>query len=117
MNWLDPFSITLLSSGVIFVLAAEWMSRRPPRKINSFYGYRTPSSMASPERWDFAQKASAVRSKFWGWVMITFSLFGYATGGLPVGLGVVLSLFILIGSCIMLLVGTEKDLLTHFGPR
>ncbi len=116
MNWLDPFSVSLLLSGVIFVLAAEWMARRPPQKINSLYGYRTPASMASQERWDFAQKASAIRSRFWGWVMITLAMFGYGLGGLPIAIGVVLSIGILITCCVLLLTGTEKDIKKHFGP-
>ena len=116
MHWLNPFSLTLLLSGIIFVAAAEWMSRRPPAKINDLLGYRTPASMASQERWDFAQQASAVRSRFWGWVMIALALFGYAFGNLPEWLGVVLSMVVLIGCCVMLLLGTEKDILKHFGP-
>ena len=116
MNWLNPFSITLLLSGVVFVIAAEWVTRRPPQRINDLFGYRTPASKASQERWDFAQKASAVRSRFWGWVMIAFSMFGFAFPALPDWLGVILSIGILIGCCVMLLLGTEGDIKKHFGP-
>lgn len=28
----------------------------PPKKINAFYGYKTPSSMMSQKNWDFSQK-------------------------------------------------------------
>ena len=35
------------------------MQKFPPKKINSIYGYRTPSSMKNQERWNFAQKFSA----------------------------------------------------------
>lgn len=30
------------------------MKKHPPKKINSFYGYRTSRSMKSQETWDFA---------------------------------------------------------------
>jgi len=116
MNLQDPFSITLLLSGAVFVIAAEWMKRRPPRTINHLYGYRTPASMASQERWDFAQQASAVRSRFWGWVMLALGLIGLGLGGLPVIAGVLLSIGVLITCCILLLTGTEKDIKKHFGP-
>lgn len=72
--------------------------------------------MASQERWDFAQQASAVRSRFWGWMMIAFAFFGYAFGSMPEWLGIVLSLAVLMGCCLMLLNGTEKDIEKHFGP-
>lgn len=116
MNFFDPFSITLLLSGGIFVIAAEWTRRRPPKTINHLYGYRTKASMASQERWDFAQQASSVRSRFWGWVMITLGMFGLGLGGVPVIPGVLLSVGILITCCVLLLTGTEKDLKKHFGP-
>lgn len=116
MNLLDPFSLTLILSGAIFVAAAAWMRRRPPKTVNHLYGYRTPASMASQERWDFAQQASAVRSRFWGWVMITLGMFGLGLGGLPLVSGVLLSIGILITCCVLLLTGTESDLKKHFGP-
>ncbi len=116
MNWLNPFSITLVLSGAVFVIASEIVARHPPKRINSLYGYRTRASMASQERWDFAQKASAVRSRFWGWVMLGLGLLGYAFSGLPMWAGVLLSLAVLLAACIMLLRGTEQDLRRHFGP-
>ncbi|WP_445383826.1 SdpI family protein [Robiginitalea sp. IMCC43444] len=35
------------------------MRKYPPKKINHWYGYRTPASQKSQERWDFAQIYSA----------------------------------------------------------
>jgi len=116
MNLLAPFSLTLILSGATFVLMAALMRYRPPRKINQLYGYRTRASMASQERWDYAQQASAARSRFWGWVMVALGLMDAGLGGMPVGAGIPLSLIILIGSCVLLLKGTEDDLKKHFGP-
>lgn len=115
MLWADPFSLTLALTGIIFVGLAEWTRRRPPRKINHLYGYRTKASMASQERWDFAQQAASVRSRFWGWVMILLAAAGYAVGGLPVAIGVVISMFVVIGSCVLMLMGVESDLKARFG--
>jgi len=44
--------LILLTVGIIFKL-------RPPKNINSFYGYRTPRSMRDQAHWDFAHKYSA----------------------------------------------------------
>lgn len=115
MLWADPFSFTLLLTGLIFVAMAELTRRYPPRKINHLYGYRTKASMSSQERWDFAQQAASLRSRFLGWVMVGLAAVGYAVGGLPVAIGIVLSMFILIGCCVRLLMGVEADLKARFG--
>lgn len=41
------------------MLAGLVMLKFPPSKINFIYGYRTPRSMKSQERWDFAQRYAA----------------------------------------------------------
>ena len=120
MIWTDPFVLTVALTGVIFVLAAEWMERRPPKTINHLYGYRTPASMASQERWDFAQKASAIRMRFWGWVMVALGGLVAVTnsvfGTMHAGISIPLSLGVVITCCVLLLTGTESDLKKHFGP-
>ena len=48
--------------------------RRPPRRINSIYGYRTARSMRNQETWDFAHQ---VCGKIWfraGAIMLPLSL-------------------------------------------
>ena len=117
MNLFHPFPLTLILSGATFVAVAAIMHRWPPRTINHLYGYRTRASMASQERWDFAQRASAVRSRFWGWVMVALGLVGAGLKGMPELLGVSLSLGVLILCCVLLLRGTEDDIKKHFGPR
>lgn len=49
----------LLLVGIVFILAGAIMYVFPPKKINSFYGYRTASSMQSQQKWNFAQTYSA----------------------------------------------------------
>ncbi|MDA1027671.1 MAG: SdpI family protein [Bacteroidetes bacterium] len=55
MNWINPFTITVLSIGLFLWGVAVYVRAHPPKKINSLYGYRTKRSMASQEAWDFAQ--------------------------------------------------------------
>lgn len=52
---LNPWTLTLLLTGVIFALAGWILIKYPPKSINWFYGYRTKRSMKSQENWDFAQ--------------------------------------------------------------
>lgn len=54
-----PLFIVTSLVGLTFIITGVIMLKFPPKKINSFYGYRTFSSMKSKERWDFAQNYSA----------------------------------------------------------
>lgn len=57
-----------LVTGAIFLIVGVITYLFPPKKINSFYGYRTSKSMQNHENWTFAQKYSSVK-------MIQTSLF------------------------------------------
>ena len=45
--------------GPVLLAASSMMKLWPPKKINSFYGYRTPKSMKSQLAWDEANTYSA----------------------------------------------------------
>ena len=45
--------------GFLFLIIGLVFRFFPPRKINSFYGYRTSQSMQNQHKWDFAQNLSA----------------------------------------------------------
>lgn len=53
--WLYCFVMTLLCPGVMIGFGLRFL-KRPPKKINHFYGYRTRRSMSSQEAWDFAHQ-------------------------------------------------------------
>ncbi len=59
------FWVTDLLIPASMVLFAVVFLKRPPKKINAFYGYRTKRSMASKEAWDFAHKLCG---KAWLWI-------------------------------------------------
>ena len=48
-----------LMLGPLLLCLAFLYKFRPPKKVNSFYGYRTKRSMASQDAWDAANKFSA----------------------------------------------------------
>ena len=56
MNTLFLLPIT---TGPVFIIAGFIMLKFPPKNINGIYGYRTPGSKKSQERWDFAQNFAA----------------------------------------------------------
>jgi len=53
----------LLFQGILFLSLAYYYLKKPPKKINHFYGYRTRRSMTNQEIWDFANLQSA--RSFW----------------------------------------------------
>ena len=52
-DWIE-MGMLLLIPAVMIVVGAVFL-KRPPKRVNGFYGYRTQRSMSSQEAWDFAQ--------------------------------------------------------------
>lgn len=48
----------------------------PPKRINYFFGYRTPAALKSRKRWDFAQKKSCSMLISSGIALVVISLAG-----------------------------------------
>lgn len=63
-------------SGILFLICGFIFFKFPPKKINSFYGYRTPRSMKSQERWDFAQDYAAKEMMNLGFFLGLMSFMG-----------------------------------------
>ncbi|MCC8410574.1 SdpI family protein [Mucilaginibacter sp. UR6-1] len=107
--------------GVIFIITGFIQKRFPPRKINAFYGYRMPSAMKSQQTWDEANRYAArymMRSGVMltiGGVMITAFL---GLLNLDEDTYMMINAMLLIpsaiGSCVMLVVSTEKHLSRTF---
>jgi uncharacterized membrane protein len=45
-------------TGMILFIAGWLLYKRPPKKINMFYGYRTKRAMSSQKMWDISQSYS-----------------------------------------------------------
>jgi len=94
----NPAFIILGATGFVFIILGVVMYRFPPKDINSFYGYRTRSSMKSKERWDFAQKYSSIELMRMGLVMVftsLLSLFYNPLGTLALVLGIGLLILVI----------------------
>lgn len=63
--------------GTLFLLVGILLKLFPPKKINSFYGYRTSSSMKSEENWKFAQNYAAIEAMKSGVAMNVIGVFLY----------------------------------------
>lgn len=61
--WLFTLVTALLIPACMLFLGRQFQ-KKPPRNINSGYGYRTARSMRSQGTWDFAQVYSG---RFWTW--------------------------------------------------
>lgn len=59
------------------LLSGYFMLKKPPKKINGIYGYRTWRSKKSQENWDFAQEYAAKHMIKAGWVCLPCCLLAF----------------------------------------
>lgn len=65
----------LFISGFIFLLCGIFMKFKPPKKINMWYGYRTPLSTSSDRAWQLAQQHSTKAMFKYSLIMMLVGLF------------------------------------------
>lgn len=58
----------------VFLVTGWILQKYPPRKINHWYGYRTPASTRNQERWDFANAYCAKQSLYLSALVLTLSI-------------------------------------------
>lgn len=95
--------------GLLFVIMGLILQRFPPRKLNSWYGYRTTRSMSDQATWDMAQQVASKEVLKMGVVLCIMSLLGFLISwfgdrAFIVGLGLV------IFSTVMMIVRVERKL-------
>ena len=71
--WLATLASVLIIP-VIMVVIGLIIKRFPPKKINSFYGYRTPMSKKNEDTWRFANLYSAKLFLWIGLILIPVSV-------------------------------------------
>ena len=109
MDLFNPLLITLLPTGLIFVFAGWVMLKKPPKGINSSYGYRTSRSMKNKENWKFAQEYSSREMIRIGWTLSFVGILGTLIQTSDT-VGIIVSMVLIIGSAIWLIHKTEKEL-------
>ena len=112
---MSVLSLNLLLIGAVFSLAGGIQSRFPPKKINHFYGYRTPASQRSQAAWDFAQSYSARLMLRLGLGLLGFGIAAEILA-LETDFGLALGLGLPLGSALLLIFQVERTLRDRF-PR
>lgn len=76
---LENYSTTIILGvlSIFTLITGYWFFYDPPKKINSFYGFRTKKSMRSQEQWDFAQRFSGKLFFWFGIGLMVLALLAY----------------------------------------
>ncbi|MFN4122669.1 MAG: SdpI family protein [Flavobacteriales bacterium] len=103
-----------LNCGIIFIIAGFILLKRPPKKINYLYGYRTNRSMRDQQSWDFAQIYSGRKMIQYGFLLALSSLSAFflhpeETSGVFIGLG------LMICAVVLIIMNVEQALKKKFG--
>lgn len=113
---MNQFLFAPMITGLILVISGLIFQKFPPKKINSWIGYKTKNSMKSQERWNFAQIYSSQQTVKFGSLLTLTSFLGflfqfeYTTKAVFEIVLVLLFAFLLIFS-------TEQALKTKFGEN
>lgn len=97
--------------GSLYVIISLITIVFPPKKINSWYGYRTPASMKSEEKWNFAQKYSSYLMLKTGFILLLISFLKTILNNNFEG---VINLTILFVSVVIVFFKTEKAIKRNF---
>jgi uncharacterized membrane protein len=108
--------------GVVLLVVGLIMSWFPPKKINSYYGYRMPSAMKNQATWDAANcysanymvKAGLVTIVI-GAIILVVQAIAVLPGNLFSLISIVTMLFSGIVPAVLTIVATEKHLTKTFG--
>jgi uncharacterized membrane protein len=101
----------LLFVGFLFLFLAYYYLKKPPKKINHLYGYRTRRSMANQDIWDFANKQSA--KDFWR-VAIVIMATGLALLLFDITFKILIQMAVLLIGLGISVWNTEKEINKHF---
>lgn len=113
-HFLNPWSATLMSSGLFTLLSGYLMWKFPPKKINMLYGYRSSNAMKDQKRWDFAQVYAGRGMALAGIGMFLSGIAGPWIPLHPVWTAL-LSILLLIAFFGYVFFSTEKALKREFG--
>lgn len=70
--WWFMFAMSLLMP-LSMILLGRLLMLRPPRQINTLFGYRTPRSMKNQDTWNFAHRYAGRLWWVMGWPLLVVS--------------------------------------------
>lgn len=105
----NPIFISAVLIGPIFIIVGMILSKFPPKKINSLYGYRTKKSMKNETNWNVSQKYAGrmmiILGFFYSLFLLILTIFE-----INENVGLVLSLGLMFIMCFGIFYLTEKKL-------
>jgi len=116
MNLINPIFIIPALTGPFFMMIGALMLKFPPKTINGIYGYRTPNSMKSQERWDYSQRYSAKEMIKLGGILSLTSLISIFYHPNEV-IGSIIGISLMITMIIILVMKTERAIKKTFSKN
>ncbi len=114
--------LIILLIGLVFTIIGHIFLKRPPKKINPHYGYRSSRSMKSQASWDKAQGFSANITRNAGLLIMALSIPAWLTSGMelkyvPVEWVVAIPILITVIPTAVILIQTENYLKKNFDDK
>lgn len=114
MDYSNSLMLGCLFVGIAFYITGNILRMYPPKKINRLYGYRTPSSMKSKERWDFAQIFAAKEMIKQGFLLAMIGIFFGFLFQFDETINIILLVSFVLASCIAMIIFTERAIKKNF---
>lgn len=113
----NPLFLIPSFTGIILIIAGLIMFKFPPKKINTFYGYRSKNSMKDQERWNFSQTYAAIEMMKYGGILSLSGIIGLLFKPNNHLLGLVLGLGIMILIIVFFVLRVEKEIKKRFDAK
>jgi hypothetical protein len=110
---INPLTLILGVTGLIFYVAGYIQFKYPPKKINFLYGYRTTTSIRSQEIWDFSQTLSAKKIHHLGIYLFFGGILAYLIN-IDQFFAMWIGISLVTGSPVLLIFQVEKELKRRF---
>ena len=110
---INPLTLILGVTGLIFNVAGYIQFKYPPKKINFLYGYRTTTSIRSQETWDFSQTLSAKKIQQLGVYLFFGGILAYFIN-IDHFFAMWIGISLVTGSSVLLIFQVEKELKRRF---
>ena len=110
---INPLTLILGVTGLIFYVAGYIQFKYPPKKINFLYGYRTTTSIRSQEIWDFSQTLSAKKIQQLGVYLFFGGILAYFIN-IDHFFAMWIGISLVTGSPVLLIFQVEKELKRRF---
>ena len=110
---INPLTLILGVTGLIFYVAGYIQFKYPPKKINFLYGYRTTTSIRSQEIWDFSQTLSAKKIQQLGFYLFFGGILAYFII-IDQFFAMWIGISLVTGSPVLLIFQVEKELKRRF---